>query len=364
MNEIGEVLRAYCGDTVPGAAVVVLREGRQVYERCVGIGDLVSRAPVTRVSNFRLASVSKQFTAALILGLVDEGALRLHDPVRNFLPELPVYAEGVQLLHLLQHTSGLPDYEDLISEKQRDQISDEDVVTLLGQASLLFFEPGGGFRYSNTGYVLLGLVAARVTGAPLHVAFPKRLLRPLGLEKTIPLVEGVNAVEHRAYGHTLRDGEVRATDQSVMSATLGDGGIYSSLDDLARWCHALDEERVPGWPTVRRAFVPLRLNNQFVAPYGMGWEVRRWNGRRVHSHAGSTTGFRNCIARFPDDRLSVVVLTNRSNSIPAELMAALLQDHLPGWRSSAESFLLCQQIVGLRPMDRHARPHLESGHAP
>jgi CubicO group peptidase (beta-lactamase class C family) len=359
-----DVFAAYSGEGVPGAAIAVLRENRPVFERFLGVADIRSGARVERESNFRLASVSKQFTAALILGLIDERRLRLDDRVRSALPEMPRYADDIQILHLLQHTSGLPDHEDLVDDKQRDQITDADVVRLLHASTLLFFEPGSGFRYSNTGYVVLGLIAARAAGRPLEDLFRERLFEPSGMKRTVAYLEGTNAIEHRAYGHSMKDGAVRSSDQSVTSATLGDGGIYSSIDDLTRWCHALDAEQIIGWPTVRRAFDPLKLSNDNTVPYSMSWEVHQWNGRRVYSHAGSTTGFRNFIARFVDDRVAVIVLTNRSNPVPAELLAHLLQEHLPGWKSSPESFLLCQQIVGLRPMDRHARPHLESGHAP
>jgi CubicO group peptidase (beta-lactamase class C family) len=359
-----DVFAVYSGEGVPGAAVAVLRENRPIFEQFLGVADIRTGTRIERESNFRLASVSKQFTAALVLGLIDERRLRLDDRVLSVLPEMPGYTDGIQIIHLLQHTSGLPDYEDLVDDKQRDQITDADVVTLLHSATLLFFEPGSGFRYSNTGYVVLGLIAARVAGRPLDELFRERLFAPYGMTKSVAYLEGTNAIEHRAYGHSMKDGAARSSDQNVTSATLGDGGIYSSIADLTRWTEALDSERLVGWPTVRRAFEPLELSNHHIAPYGMGWEVHQWNGRRVYSHAGSTTGFRNFIARFVEDRMAVIVLTNRSNPVPAELLARLLREHLPGWKSSPESFLLCQQIVGLRPMDRHARPHLESGHAP
>ena len=364
MSALPPALLRYAGHQTPGAAVAVFQRGRTLARHCVGVEDIRTRSPIGPASNFRLASVTKQLTAALILGFIDARALDYDTPVRSILPELPAYAQAVTVQHLLQHTSGLPDYEDLVPEQQTDPIDDADVLALLQEATLLFFAPGTDFRYSNTGYVLLGLIAARLTGRPLPEVFAERLFRPLGMARTVALVAEQNTVPQRAYGHTLKDGLARSTDQSLTSATLGDGGIYSSLEDLARWCSALDEERVPGWPAVQRMFEPLRLPNSFVSPYGMGWESRRWHGLQVHSHSGSTMGFRNALARFPDHGLSVVVLTNRSNTLPAELMDALLAAHLPGWKSSAESFLLCQQIVGLRPMDRHARPHRESGHAP
>lgn len=364
MNHPHDPFAAYTGDRQPGLALAVWREGVPVFVHGAGVAHMGTGEWIQPTTNFRLASVSKQFTAALILGLAADGRLALDAPIRAFLPELPAFADEVRIVHLLQHTSGLPDYEDLVSPTQFEPIQDLDVVRLLEQSSLLFFPAGTNFRYSNTGYVLLGLIAARAAGLPLPDAFRERLFAPLGLNRTLAFVAGGPPVPERAYGHSFTDGRPRVTDQSVTSATLGDGGIYSSLDDLGRWCDALDRASVPGWSEVARAFEPLALPNLLVAPYGMGWEVRRWAGHPIHSHSGSTLGFRNCLARFPAQRLSVAILTNRSNPIPAELLAAVLERHLPDWNSFPESILLCQQIVGLRPMDRHARPHLESRHAP
>lgn len=300
----------------------------------------------------------------MVLGLAGEKALTPEDRLGDWLPEVPDWATAVSLKQLLQHTSGLPDCEDLIPEGRSDQIVDNEVPHLLHRSSGLFFQPGTEFRYSNTGYVLLGLIAAKAAGLSLPEVFRTRLFEPLGMHGTVAYRAGVNEVPHRAYGHTVEGDTCRLTDQSITSATLGDGGIYSSIEDLTKWCAALDAKAVPHWPKVSLAFDPLVLPSGEAVPYGMGWEIRTAFGRLIHSHSGDTLGFRNFIARFSDDGLSVICLTNRSTPIPGQLLDGLLAEFLPGWKPSPESLLLCEHIVGLRPLDRHARPHLESRHAP
>lgn len=354
-----------CGlSETQGSAISVRRNKVELFSSFIGLASASSAEAISRQTNFRLASVTKQFTAALILGLVGEKALKLDDRLGDWLLEVPDWAAAVSLKQLLQHTSGLPDYEDLIPEGRSTQITDEEVPSLLHRANGLFFRLGTEFRYSNTGYVLLGLIAAKAAGLSLSEAFRVRLFQPLGMLGTVAYRAGVNEVPHRAHGHTVEGDTCRVTDQSITSATLGDGGVYSSIEDLTRWCAALDAKAVPHWPEVSLAFEPLVLPSGEAVPYGMGWEVRTAFGRRIHSHSGDTMGFRNFIARFPDDGLSVICLTNRSTPIPGQLLDGLLTEFLPGWKPSPESLLLCEQIVGLPPLDRHARPHLESRHAP
>jgi CubicO group peptidase (beta-lactamase class C family) len=296
---IDDLMNAYSGD-VPGASVLVVRDGHVVQRASYGLANLEAHTPVTPQTNFRLASMSKQFTAAAIEILAARGALSDDDPITRFLPSLPAYAQRITIRQLLTHSSGLLDYEDLIPSERTEQVSDLDVLHLLENTDHMLFPSGTSYRYSNTGYVFLGLIVAKASGVSFPAFLKREIFDPLGMHGTLASPN----VEHRAYGYTHKNGTWTRRDQSVTSATLGDGGIYSSIDDLAKW----DAHVRPGNFTVPTDDPRIR--------YGFGWRYSEHHGHRTMWHSGETTSFRNVIVRFPDDRLTVVVLTNRDDPEP------------------------------------------------
>ncbi|WP_225766409.1 serine hydrolase domain-containing protein [Stenotrophomonas sp. Marseille-Q4652] len=309
---IDALMRDYDGQ-VPGAAVLVLHEGKPVFRRGYGLAELEQATAVTPQTNFRLASVSKQFTAAAILLLAEDGRLSIDDPLKRWLPGLPAAAEAVTLRHLLSHTSGLLDYEDLMDPADTRQVHDSDVLQLLQREDRTYFAPGSQYRYSNSGYALLALVVAQASGMDFASFLQRRIFQPLGMTGTVAHQDGVDEVAHRAYGHSLVDGRWQRTDQSTTSAVLGDGGIYSSLDDLARWDAALYDGRLLSRASLRQMFSPSTPTPEPDVPsYGFGW---RLNGK-AQWHSGESIGFRNVILRYPDQRLTVIVLTNRNDPEP------------------------------------------------
>jgi CubicO group peptidase (beta-lactamase class C family) len=240
--------------------MAILRDGKIVSTRVHG--------PVTLETNFRLASVTKQFTAAAIAVLVRRGAMDYDTPD----------ARGITIRHLLNHTSGLADYEELLAPDRTEQVHDEEVVQLIAEAPLLF-APGSRFRYSNSGYVLLGVLLERASGMSLEQFFEEELFKPLGMQGTT-----LGPANNRAYG--------TPHDQSVTSATRGDGNVYSNVLDLARW---MANGPVVG-DTVDADVPDTR--------YGFGWYVR---GNRVW-HCGDTAGFRTAIVS--EGNRTVIALTN------------------------------------------------------
>ncbi len=321
-------MRAYAGD-VPGASVLVIRNGNVALRASYGTTDLDARLPVTPRTNFRLASVSKQFTAAAIEILAERGALSYDDPITRFLPTLPPYARDITIRHLLTHSSGLLDYEDLIPPTVTEQVSDLDVLRMLQNTDHTNFAPGTSYRYSNTGYVFLGLIVAKASGTSFASFLKREIFDPLGMRGTVAYERSVSTVEHRAYGHTRKEGAWVRHDQSVTSATLGDGGIYSSIDDLARWDDALANACLVRPETLRLAFTPAVDTDDPAVRYGFGWRIGEHHGRRMLWHSGETAGFRNVIVRFPDDRLTVVVLTNRDEPEPYKTALEIADLHLP-----------------------------------
>lgn len=311
MQAVDTLMRPYEG-AVPGASLLVLEDGAPVLRKSWGMADLENDVPATPATNFRLASITKQFTAAAILLLAEDGQLALDDRARRWLPSLPASQDGITLRHLLTHTSGLVDYEEIMPEDLETQLRDADVLELQEGESRVYFAPGGGWRYSNGGYALLALVVERASGMTFQEFLRQRIFLPLGMENTLAYVQGGPPVPHRAYGYSLVAGEWTRTDQSATSAVLGDGGIYSSIDDLARWDAALYDDRLLSDESRRLAFTPWVESDDPDVAYGYGWRI---TGDMLW-HSGETIGFRNVIIRWPERRKAIVLLTNRNDPEP------------------------------------------------
>jgi CubicO group peptidase (beta-lactamase class C family) len=317
---IDQLMQRYEGEA-PGASLLVLKDGQALVSRGYGRSDLERGVEAGPATGYRLASVSKQFTAAALLLLAQDGRLGLDDPVRRWLPALPKAAARVTLRHLLTHTSGLADYEDLMAEPYDGQIRDAGVLDLLAREDRLQFRPGSAYRYSNSGYALLALVVERASGLAYPDFLRTRIFEPLGMHDTLAHVAGGPGVPHRAFGYSQVDGGWRRTDQSATSAVLGDGGIYSNLQDLARWDAALYDDRLLSDASRALAFAPqVEVTGEgYQAGYGFGWRI---TGDTLW-HSGETIGFRNVIVRWPAQRLTVVLLSNRNDPEPYRTALAI-----------------------------------------
>jgi CubicO group peptidase (beta-lactamase class C family) len=311
----------------PGSAFLLLRDGKPVETRVEGTADIRTGRPITARTNFRLASVSKQFTATAILLLARDGRLTLDDAASRHLPAWPAYAQAVTIRHLLTHTSGLPDYDDGVPDAT-PQLSDADVYAFVQRQSALLFAPGSRYRYSNTAYALLALIVEHASGQPFPAFLKARIFRPLGMKRTLAYTRTGPPVPARAYGHSRSGGGWRVDDQSPTSAVLGDGGIYSNLNDLARWVRALERCTLLDCETLNASWTSARLNDGTPVHYGFGWRLETRDGRPVIGHTGETRGFRNALLRFPAERLTVILLTNRNEGNPAASAAAAVTSRL------------------------------------
>ena len=310
----------------PGAAVAVVKEGDGVFERGYGVTDLRTMRRIDARTNFRLASVTKQFTAAAVMLLVRDGKLRYEDRLTDIFPGFPEYGRAITVRQLLNHTSGLPDYEDLMPPVystlpvEQVQIRDDGVLELLKRQNSGKFVPGTKWAYSNSGYVLLGLVIEKISGRRFSGFLRDRIFAPLKMTATIAYEHGPEEVPDRAFGHT-RDGDGwQEADQSPTSATLGDGGVYSSISDLLKWDEALRRHTLLSETEMRLALTPVRVPegpptepDGTPADYGFGWFLNPWRGHARMWHYGETSGFRTAIQRFIDDRFTVIVLCNRTD---------------------------------------------------
>lgn len=306
----------------PGASLLVVKDGRAVISRGYGMADLEGHVAATPATNYRLASVTKQFIAAAVLLLAEDGKLSLDDSLRKWLPSLPQSDAAITLHEVLDHTSGLPEYEDRIPPGATRQLDDEDVLRMLSSTDEHYFAPGSKYRYSNAGYVLLGLVIERASGTSLQAFLAKRIFKPLHMTHTLMYVAGGGPeVSDRAYGYSEENGTWVRTDQSPASALRGDGGIYSSIEDLAKWDAALYDDRL-----LSDASRALAFGHQVeVSPgpppqyYGFGWRLMG----DVMWHSGESIGFRNAIVRWPKQHLTVVVLSNRNDPTPHDLAISI-----------------------------------------
>jgi CubicO group peptidase (beta-lactamase class C family) len=339
----------------PGCALLVRSAGRTVLAAGYGVRALGSRAPLDVHSNFRLASVSKQFTAMAVMLLVADGRLSYDATLADLLPGFPDYARRVTVRHLLTHTAGLPDYEDLMDAEERaggpaytpqQQIQDGQVLELLQRQPMLRFEPGSQWAYSNSAYVLLGLIVGRLSGRPFGEFLAARIFTPLGMHDTRLYVRGRNSVPKRAYGHEPGAQGLVPADQSSTSATQGDGGVYSNIADLARWDAALESHALLPASAMDAAYEPVRLadggqtrwpetgDEDNLAPgqpvaYGFGWFLDPVDGQSRRWHFGTTRGFRSAIMRFPERRLTTVVLCNRTDIDAREVALRLARHYMP-----------------------------------
>jgi len=345
-KKIDSVFAGVTSPDAPGLAVLVRKNDRTMFERGYGVRDLHSKAKIDAHTNFRLASFTKQFTAMAIMLLVRDGKLRYDETLTHIFPDFPAYGKAITVRNLLNHTSGLLDYEDLMDALEQKsgptwspqkQIQDAEVLELLKKEKAGKFAPGTSWSYSNSGYVVLGLIVAKVSKEPYGDFLHAGIFAPLKMNHTIVFQKGKNEVTNRAFGHSEENNTLKETDQSSTSATLGDGGIYSNLEDLAKWDDALRNHTLLSEKDFQPALAPVKLNDGCEphwpkelsddnlhpgrpVSYGFGWFLDPYQGRQRMWHTGSTMGFRTVIERFTDgDGLTAIILCNRTDLEPEKL---------------------------------------------
>jgi CubicO group peptidase (beta-lactamase class C family) len=314
---IDELFAEFDRPDIPGLAVLVVREGEIRLARGYGAANLKTRTPVSRETNFRLASLTKQFTAMSIMILAERGKLALDDSMRAFTPGFPRYGDSITLRHLLTHASGLLDYEDFITPETTVPLKDRDVLKILGKEDRNLFPPGTGFRYSNSGYAVLAMVVEAASGMSFAHFLRENIFGPLSMRNTLAYEAGISEVPNRAFGYTRRGDLFEETDQSLTSSVLGDGGIYSSVDDLFKWDQALYGAQLVSRAMLEQAFTDHGRG------YGFGWFIE--NGGEKLWHYGETCGFTTRIERFPKKRETIILLANRRDAA-LEVISRRLRD--------------------------------------
>ena len=297
----------------PGVAVAVVSQGQTVFMDGFGLADLETGAPIEPQSQFRLASVSKQFAGMAIMLLVEDGVLDYDDPITDYLPELSRIGKEITIRQLLQHTGGLPDYyEALTAATGEDWPTNEDAVKFFSDWGEPLFAPGERWEYSNPGYEMIAAIVARATDRTFSEFMAERIFQPLGMKNTLVFDERDPEIPHRAYGYSKgENGEITLNDENPLNFLTGSGGIYSTVEDLALWDQSLYGEELVPTSTLDLAFTPAAFNSGETYPYGFGWTVGSDPSLgTVQKHSGGWVGFSTQIMRYPDVGLSVILLSN------------------------------------------------------
>jgi CubicO group peptidase (beta-lactamase class C family) len=301
-----------------GASVMVINRGKVVLAKGYGLASVEERTPCGIKTNFRLASVTKQFTAMAVMTLAERGKLLLDERLTDFFPEFPAYGRLITVRHLLTHTSGLIDYEDVIPKGTEIPVLDRDVLRLLMQQDKTYFPPGTKYRYSNSAYALLALIVEARSGNTFACFLKENIFQPLKMGNTLAYEQGLSVVSNRAIGYSPDPSGFKRTDQSLTSSVLGDGGIYSSVADLYQWDRALYTAKLVSRKMLKLAFTPGPATEHADTGYGFGWFIGHYRGLQEIWHSGNSLGFTTRIARFPEKKFAVIILTNRNEAQIAE----------------------------------------------
>jgi CubicO group peptidase (beta-lactamase class C family) len=292
---------------IPGMAVAVVKNGEVVLAKGYGFANLEHQVPVTARSIFQSGSVGKQFTAAAIMLLEEQGKLRLDDRIASYLPRTKARWGSITLRHLLTHTSGIPEYEDAVDDRRNySERQLTELVGLLPRRS----SPGHKFEYSNSGYLLLGVTIRTVTGKYHGDYIREHIFEPLGM-KTAGIASDADIVPNRVAGYRISNG--RILNQDWVSPTFNqtaDGCFLLSLEDFLAWERGVRARSLLKPESWTQIFAPVVLKSGKAYPYGFAWEITRKGGQTVHGHDGSFRGFEAILTRYIEEELTIIALAN------------------------------------------------------
>ena len=292
---------------IPGLALAVVRDGKLIKSQGYGFSNVELKTPVTEQTVFEIGSLTKQFTAMLVLMLVEEGRIDLDAPPARYLDGLPASWNGIAIRRLLNHTSGLKNYTDLPGFEVRRKLTAAKFVNTLSTYPL-DFQPGDSWSYCNSGYNLLGYILEKQSGKTYWELLQARILGPLQMSATCS--RDLNAIiPHRAAGYEWEKNKLvnRDTDLTDVFAA---GAIASTVLDLVQWCEVLESGKFLKTSNRELLWTPASLNKGRTYPYGFGWSLGTFKGRKYIGHGGSTAGFSSSLQRFTEEKLAVIVLCN------------------------------------------------------
>jgi len=312
---VDSVLSPFASRQSPGCAVGVTRSGSLVFAKGYGMADLEHDTPITPDTRFYVASVSKQFTAMSIVLLALDGRLSLDDSIRKWVPEVPSFGTVITLRQLLNHTSGLRDYFTLLAVSgwpSDGPLTEKQFLMLVSRQKKLNFAPGDEFLYSNTGYALLSIVVRRASGQSLRDFAAEHIFKPLGMVHTEFRDDHTSLIPQRALGYEPSGSTYRISQPET--DVVGDGGVYSTVEDLAKWDANFRTGRVGGKRAIAMLQEPGKLNDGQIIPYSLAMAIGDFHGLKTYSHSGAYGGYRSTLLRFPERNLSVITLCNTSSA--------------------------------------------------
>jgi len=328
--KVDEIFRKADTTVTPGCALSVMRDGKIIYERGYGMADLDHNVPITPATVFHVASMSKQFTAASIVMLAQQGKLSLDDPVQKYIPELPDFGAPVTIRELIHHSSGLRDQWDLLSlagwRYSLDLITDDDVMSVVTRQKGLNFPPNTKHLYSNTGYTLLAQIVKRVSGQSLREYTTEHIFAPLGMTSTHFRDDHAEIVKNMAVGYEPAKETFRSSITNF--DTVGATSLLTTVEDLARWDENFYEPRVGGQALVNQMLQRGKLNNGEQLDYAFGLVIGTYRGLKTVDHGGADAGYRSDMIRFPDQHFSVACLCNNAPANPSDLARKVAEVYL------------------------------------
>jgi CubicO group peptidase (beta-lactamase class C family) len=346
-DEVTALFEHFNEGVQPGAAVMVIEDGGIVYSGGFGYADLEKRIPIDARSTFRLGSLTKQFTAMAIMALAEAGKLDYDDAVIDYIPQLTEYP-GVTIRHLLTHTSGLPDYYDTIDTSGGMPVN-ADLPAELASMDGPVFAPGEKYEYSNPAYEMLPLIVEEVSGQTFAEFMSRHVFAPAGMDDSLFFDHTEPEIANRVYGYEPAAGGFSLDDYDELNYLVGSGSMYATLEDFFAWDQTLDSEAVVSASTLQDGFTRHTLNNGDEIDYGFGWRLDQRRGHRRIAHGGSWVGFRTSIAKYPDEKLTIVVLTNRTDGNPGTYVDRITDIYLP---ESGNSFRPADTAIAIRSHQR------------
>jgi D-alanyl-D-alanine carboxypeptidase len=329
-DRVDQFIRAHIKkNQIPGLSLAVIRNGKVIKARGYGFSNLELNVPATKDTVYEIGSISKQFTAMAIMLLVEDGKLSLDDKLTKYLFPLPTRWQEFTIRACLDMTTGIKGHADISDFSMLKDYSADEFIKLFENEPLAI-EPGEDWYYTSTGYNLIGMVIEKVTGKSYEEFITERIFEPLKLTST--RVKNIKEiVKHRADGYTFNHkGELIKSEPHRPRVIAPSGGILSNLVDLIKLDAALNKQSFLKKESFREIWSPVRLKNGTIYPYGLGWKVEEFRKRRVVSHSGGMPGFTSMFARYVDDRLTVIILTNRYNAKAYKLAKVIANLYVPG----------------------------------
>jgi len=338
-DRVDAVFAQWNTSSSPGCALAVVKDGRIIYEHGYGMANLELGIAITPQFVFDIGSVSKEITAMAMLLLAQDGKISLDDNIRKYLPEIPNYGNPITIRHMLHHTSGLRNYDDLFDLEgipEADLTTDRDALELTARQKGVNFKPGEEFLYSDTNFFLMSQIVKRVTGQTLRQFAQERIFGPLGMTSTHFHDDHTMIVPRRATGYAPHSGGGFEMDMSNFEQ-LGDGSVMTTVEDMFKWDQNFDHPQVGGADAIRQLTTPGKLNNGQTIPYGMGLFIDHYRGLNWIHHSGEWVGYRAAFSRFPDQHFSTIVTCNCVGSMEPMAMAKQVADvYLGGELAQAE----------------------------